>query len=183
MFKVSIVATNARAPGGQFVLHAKALPGQSPHGHTLATVVKATEGLTGRAIERGYVDKKYRCYYMPNPQRIFISDRSVASSVSSNANCAAADSETRAAFVVASLPTLAQSIPGFISAGATPNANPCSGPVVSQSRKKGVKRCGERQEKDRPRLPQPGPHCAWLSIENRGWAGSGTSLPLRPVES
>ena len=25
--KVSIVTTNARAPGGQFVLHAKALPG------------------------------------------------------------------------------------------------------------------------------------------------------------
>jgi hypothetical protein len=122
MFKVSIVATNARAPSGQFVLHAKALPGNPRDGHTLATVVKATEGLTGRAIERGYVDKKYRGYYMPNPQRIFISDRSVASSVSSNANCAAADSETRAAFVVASLPTLAQSIPGFISAGATPNA-------------------------------------------------------------
>jgi transposase, IS5 family len=44
-------------------------PGNPRDGHTLATVVRATEGLTGRAIERGYVDKKYRCYYMPNPQR------------------------------------------------------------------------------------------------------------------
>src|SRR4029078_10662895 len=32
--KASIVTTNARAPGGQFVLHAKSLPGNSPDGHT-----------------------------------------------------------------------------------------------------------------------------------------------------
>ena len=29
------VTTNARAPGGQFVLHAKALPGNPYDGHTL----------------------------------------------------------------------------------------------------------------------------------------------------
>ena len=33
--KVSIVTTNARAPGGQFVLHARALPGNPYDGHTL----------------------------------------------------------------------------------------------------------------------------------------------------
>jgi IS5 family transposase len=71
--KVSIVTTNARAPGGQFVLHAKALPGNPYDGHTLATVVEATERLTGCAIERGYVDKGYRGHDTPNPQRIFIS--------------------------------------------------------------------------------------------------------------
>jgi transposase, IS5 family len=71
--KVSIVTTNARAPGGQFVLHAKALPGNPYDGHTLATVVEATERLTGCTIERGYVDKGYRGHDTPNPRRIFIS--------------------------------------------------------------------------------------------------------------
>jgi hypothetical protein len=41
--KASIVTTNARAPGGQFVLHAKALPGNPYDGHTLAAVVEGTE--------------------------------------------------------------------------------------------------------------------------------------------
>ena len=45
--KVAIVTTNARAPGGQFVLHAKALPGNPYDGHTLAGVIEATERLTG----------------------------------------------------------------------------------------------------------------------------------------
>src|SRR5580658_9324449 len=58
--KVSIVTTNARAPGGQFVLHAKALPGNPYDGHTLAATIQATERLTGCAIERGHVDKGYR---------------------------------------------------------------------------------------------------------------------------
>ncbi|BBZ97110.1 Trk K+ transport system NAD-binding subunit [Bradyrhizobium japonicum] len=34
--KTSIVTTNSRAPGGQFVLHAKAPPGNPYDGHTLA---------------------------------------------------------------------------------------------------------------------------------------------------
>ena len=71
--KVSIVTTNARAPGGQFVLHAKALPGNPYDGHTLAGVIEATERLTGCMIERGYVDKGYRGHDTPNPRRIFIS--------------------------------------------------------------------------------------------------------------
>jgi len=71
--KVSIVTTNARAPGGQFVLHAKALPGNPYDGHTLANVIDATERLTGCTIERGYVDKGYRGHDTPNPRRIFIS--------------------------------------------------------------------------------------------------------------
>ena len=48
--KASIVTTNARAPGGQFVLHAKALPGNPYDGHTLAEAIEATERLTGCAI-------------------------------------------------------------------------------------------------------------------------------------
>ena len=58
--KVSIVTTNARAPGGQFVLHAKALPGNPYDGHTLRDVIEDTQKLTGCEIERGYVDKGYR---------------------------------------------------------------------------------------------------------------------------
>ena len=71
--KASIVTTNARAPGGQFVLHAKALPGNPYDGHTLGAVIKATERLTGREIERAYVDKGYRGHDAANPRRVFIS--------------------------------------------------------------------------------------------------------------
>ena len=71
--KVSIVTTNARAPGGQFVLHAKALPGNPYDGHTLAPIIADTQRLTGRAIERAYVDKGYRGHKTPQPHRVFIS--------------------------------------------------------------------------------------------------------------
>ena len=71
--KASIVTTNARAPGGQFVLHAKALPGNPYDGHTLRAAIEGTERLTGREIERAYVDKGYRGHDAPNPHRVFIS--------------------------------------------------------------------------------------------------------------
>jgi transposase, IS5 family len=69
--KVSITTTNHRARGGQFVLHAKALPGNPYDGHTLAGVIEETEALTGRAIERIYVDKGYRGHRAANPLRVF----------------------------------------------------------------------------------------------------------------
>ena len=71
--KVSIVTTNARAPGGQFVLQAKALPGNPYDGHTLRAAIEDTERLTGRAIERAYVDKGYRGHAAENPHRVYIS--------------------------------------------------------------------------------------------------------------
>jgi len=71
--KASIVSTNARAPGGQFVLHAKALPGNPYDGHTLAAVIEDTERLTGCEVERAYVDKGYRGHETANPRRVFIS--------------------------------------------------------------------------------------------------------------
>lgn len=71
--KASIVTTNARAPGGQFVLHAKALPGNPYDGHSLGDVIEATEKLTGCRIERAYVDKGYRGHKTENPRRVFIS--------------------------------------------------------------------------------------------------------------
>ena len=71
--KTSIVTTNARAPGGQFVLYAKALPGNPYDGHSLRAAIEDTERLTGREIERAYVDKGYRGHDAPNPHRVFIS--------------------------------------------------------------------------------------------------------------
>ena len=71
--KASIVTTNERAPGGQFVLHAKTLPGNPYDGHTLGTVLEETEALTGREIERAFADKGYRGHNAKNPRRVFIS--------------------------------------------------------------------------------------------------------------
>jgi IS5 family transposase len=71
--KASVVTTNARAPGGQFVLHAKSLPGNPYDGHTLRDVIEDTQKLTGCEIERVYVDKGYRGHDAQNPRRVFIS--------------------------------------------------------------------------------------------------------------
>ena len=71
--KVSIATTNACAPGGQFVLQAKALPGNPYDGHTLRAALDDTQRLTGRQIERAYVDKGYRGHEAPHPRRVFIS--------------------------------------------------------------------------------------------------------------
>src|SRR3954447_22557883 len=71
--KASFVTNNRRAPGGLFVLHARALPDNPYDGHTLRDVVDRTETLTGCAIERAYVDKGYRGHDAQNPRRIFIS--------------------------------------------------------------------------------------------------------------
>src|SRR5213594_720495 len=71
--KASIVTNNRRAPGGLFVLHARALPDNPYDGHTLRDVIDRTETLTGCAIERAYVDKGYRGHHTPNPRRVFMS--------------------------------------------------------------------------------------------------------------
>lgn len=88
--KVSIATTNRRAKGGQFVVHAKALPGNPYDGHTLAEVIAETEALTGCAVERAYVDKAIAA--TPCPIRAACSSpaRNAASSASSSANSDAA---------------------------------------------------------------------------------------------
>jgi len=70
--KVSLAVTNARAPGGQFVLGARACPenpgacpraGRRPDpwdGHTLKTQLDQVERLTGQQVARAYVDLGYR---------------------------------------------------------------------------------------------------------------------------
>jgi IS5 family transposase len=69
--KVSLTTTNRRCKGGQFILHAKALPGNPYDGHTLRQAIKETEALTGREIERVYVDKGYQGHDAPKPLRVF----------------------------------------------------------------------------------------------------------------
>jgi transposase, IS5 family len=69
--KVSLTTTNKRCKGGQFILHASALPGNPYDGHTLKEVIAETEALTGRGIERIYVDKGYVGHDAPNPNRVY----------------------------------------------------------------------------------------------------------------
>ncbi len=64
------MTNNGRAPGCQFVLHARSLPGNPYDGHMLGGISEATEKLTGCAIERAYVDKGYRGHKTERPRRI-----------------------------------------------------------------------------------------------------------------
>jgi len=70
--KVSIATTNAVASGGQFVLGARALPGNPYDGHTLADQIAQTERITGIEVERAYVDRGYRGHDA-DKTRVFIS--------------------------------------------------------------------------------------------------------------
>jgi IS5 family transposase len=70
--KVSVATTNAVAPGGQFVLGARALPGNPYDGHTLAAQIAQAERITGIGIERAYVDRGYRGHDA-DKDRVFVS--------------------------------------------------------------------------------------------------------------
>jgi IS5 family transposase len=63
--KVSVATTLDRAKGGQFVLHAKALPGNPYDGHTLATVIPEVEASLGNELERILADAGYRGHNAP----------------------------------------------------------------------------------------------------------------------
>jgi IS5 family transposase len=67
--KVSVATTLSHAKGGQFVTHAKALPGSPYDGHTLATVIPEMEALIGNTIERLIADKGYRGHNAPPDYR------------------------------------------------------------------------------------------------------------------
>ena len=47
------------------------MPGNPYDGHTPRRVIAETEALTGREIERAYVDKGYRGHDAPKPNRVF----------------------------------------------------------------------------------------------------------------
>jgi IS5 family transposase len=72
--KVSVATTHRHAKGGQFVTHAKALPGNPYDGHTLATVIADMEALVGNTIKRVFADKGYRGHNAPPDYkfRVFI---------------------------------------------------------------------------------------------------------------
>ena len=63
--KVSVATTLKHSKGGQFVVHAQALPGNPYDGHTLADVIPAIEQLVGNAIERLHADAGYRGHNAP----------------------------------------------------------------------------------------------------------------------
>jgi len=69
--KLGIAVGNTRAPGGQFVLGVRALPGNPYDGHTLAAQIAQAERLTGERVERAYVDQGYRGHDA-DKERVFI---------------------------------------------------------------------------------------------------------------
>jgi IS5 family transposase len=75
--KVSITTTLQPSRGGQFVLAAKALPGNPYDGHTLSTVIAHIEGIVGNQIKRIIADKGYRGHGAPAPydMRVFVSEQ------------------------------------------------------------------------------------------------------------
>ncbi|KAB2674919.1 IS5 family transposase [Brucella tritici] len=73
--KVSVATTLKRSKGGQFALHAKALPGKPYDGHTLATVIPDIETTVGNELSLILADKGYRGHNAPDSHkfRIFTS--------------------------------------------------------------------------------------------------------------
>jgi IS5 family transposase len=63
--KVSVATTLNRSKGGQFTLHAKALPGNPYDGHTLASIIPEMEHTIGNNIERLLADAGYRGHNAP----------------------------------------------------------------------------------------------------------------------
>ena len=90
--KVSVATTLHRSKGGQFIAHAKALPGNPYDSHTLATVIPEMEKQIGASITRIVADRGYRGHNAPETHkfRVFISGSGGASPRASNANSSAA---------------------------------------------------------------------------------------------
>lgn len=63
--KVSVATTLKRSKGGQFALHAKALPGNPYDGHTLAQIIPDMEATIGAGTERLLADAGYRGHNAP----------------------------------------------------------------------------------------------------------------------
>jgi IS5 family transposase len=67
--KVSIATTLHRSKGGQFALHAKALPGNPYDGHTLAQIVPDMEAMLGCSLTRILADAGYRGHNAPESHK------------------------------------------------------------------------------------------------------------------
>ncbi len=75
--KVSIATTVKRSKGGQFAIHAQAMPGRPYDGYTLATVIPQIEELTGATLKRILADDGYRGHNAPQSHkfRVFTSSQ------------------------------------------------------------------------------------------------------------
>ena len=75
--KVSVATTVEPSAGGQFVLAAKALPGNPYDGHTLSVVIPHVQGLIGNEVRRIIADKGYRGHNAPAPHnmRVYVSEQ------------------------------------------------------------------------------------------------------------
>ena len=67
--KVSLATTLERSKGGQFALHAKALPGNPYDGHTLAAIIPDMEKTIGNEIGRILADAGYRGHNAPDSHK------------------------------------------------------------------------------------------------------------------
>jgi len=67
--KVSVATTLNHSKGGQFIVHAKALPGKPYDGHTLGTVIPQIEQLVGTKLQRILADAGYKGHNAPEDHR------------------------------------------------------------------------------------------------------------------
>ncbi len=67
--KVSVATTLNHSKGGQFIVHAKALPGKPYDGHTLGMVIPEIEKLVGAKLQRILADAGYKGHNAPEDHR------------------------------------------------------------------------------------------------------------------
>ncbi len=67
--KVSVATTLNRSKSGQFIVHAKALPGKPYDGHTLGMVIPEIEKLVGAKLQRILTDAGYKGHNAPEEHR------------------------------------------------------------------------------------------------------------------
>jgi len=68
--KVSVATTLNRSKGGQFALHAMALPGNPYDGHTLETIIPDMEETIGNELSRILADAGYRGHNAPESHKL-----------------------------------------------------------------------------------------------------------------
>lgn len=68
--KVSVATTLNRSKGGQFALHAMALPGNPYDGHTLETIIPDMEETIGNELSRILADAGYRGHNAPEAHKL-----------------------------------------------------------------------------------------------------------------
>ena len=68
--KATVATTLHRSKGGQFAIHAAALPGNPYDGHTLGHVIPDMEALIGNEIKRLLADAGYRGHNAPDSHKL-----------------------------------------------------------------------------------------------------------------